>query len=66
MIGYFSQAKKDVPATTQASAQGTTRCEEQGSPVASETDPAPIMNWSLVKSSLAGKISPGTLESMFR
>lgn len=65
MIGYFSQ-KRNVSPTTQASTQGSTLCEERESPPDSDTDPAPIMNWNLVKGFLAKKISPNTLESAFR
>lgn len=66
VIGYFSQSKNNVPSTTQAATQGSTLCEEQRSFSDSDTDPAPIMNWNLVKSFLAKNISPDTMESAFR
>lgn len=66
MIGYFSQGKNVEPPSTPGSADDSTLYSEQSTAPDSDTDPAPIMNWNLVKSSLADKISPDTLESAFR
>lgn len=60
MIGYYSQGKKDVPPTTQASRL----CD--GDLPDRETGAAPIMDWTLVKSSLAKRITPANFESAFR
>lgn len=60
MIGYFFQGKKEVPPTNQAS----TLCDKN--PLDRETGAAPIMDWNLVKSHLANRLSPSNFELAFR
>lgn len=59
VIGYYSQGKKDVPPTTQASTFCDRNLPDR------ETGAAPIMDWELVKSSLVKRITPASFESAF-
>lgn len=60
IIGYYSHGTKDVPPTTQASTLCDRNLPDR------ETGAAPIMDWNLVKSSLAKRLSPTNFETAFR
>ncbi|XP_075876851.1 transferrin receptor 1a isoform X2 [Nelusetta ayraudi] len=59
LIGYYSKGKKDGPPTTQASTLCNIALPDR------ETGAAPIMDWTLVKSFLAKRITPANFESAF-